>query len=128
MSEWDGNQYHLKSVSLRYPPSKIYLPIVLKGISVFSAVMSVDDNGYACFNLDLDLARYISPEIFLNKTNFYVKNVSLLVSPATGKSNITMNIGDKNITLNFTDVRSAYIYAISIKYRTINFYKRLYAA
>ncbi|GAB7269946.1 hypothetical protein DZS_13390 [Dickeya ananatis] len=139
LGRWDGSRYHLEFVCLRHPPSRYQLhllPSVLHGISVFSKVMPYDRNGYAHLGLTSGMSKIIFPDVKL-----CIEYIELLVSPETGETKITLEIGSyilfpgisdiahdgtKRITLKFHNVREAYLHLIAAKYRSWKFYRKIY--
>ncbi|AYC17905.1 hypothetical protein DZA65_01000 [Dickeya dianthicola] len=133
LKKWDGSRYHLV-VRLRHPPSRYQFPWVLRGISAFSKVMPCDRNGYA--RLELNSVSTIN----FQDVKLCIVYIELLVSPKTGESKITLEIGSylfpgisdiahdgtKRITLKFPNVREAYLHLIAVKYRSWKFYRKIY--
>ncbi|WOY03090.1 hypothetical protein [Dickeya fangzhongdai] len=87
----------------------------------------------------LELTSCMSTIIFKN-VKLCIRYIELLVSPETGESKITLEIGSelfpgisdiahdgtKRITLKFPNVREAYLHLIAIKYRSWKFYIKIY--
>ncbi|MBI0473166.1 hypothetical protein WCT78_00250 [Pectobacterium versatile] len=130
--KWDDKRCHLGNVHLRATPSRYQMPFVLRGISAFSQVMEIDENGRVRFFIDYACVRIY----FENELGFGVRRIAdyegILVNPEDKQCYLTLRISmidesydDELIILNFPDIRSAYLHLIASRYRTKRYYRQL---